>query len=67
MKIHVCTTCGSPRVFYDAFVGINDPEDVRTFDDTTCDDCGKECSTTEVEVADDFDTLTEFFDLEAVK
>jgi hypothetical protein len=37
----------------DAWVNLNDPEDVRTFDQTYCEDCDGECSVTEVEVTDD--------------
>ena len=65
VKIKVCTTCGSPRVFQDAYVNLNDPDDVRTFDDIVCDDCGKECSTKEVEVDADFDLDTDFYKEEA--
>lgn len=42
MTTKVCTHCGGSNVFYDAFVGVNDPTDVRTFDATFCDDCGGE-------------------------
>lgn len=59
--IHVCTTCGSPRVLLDAYVGLNDSDDVRTYDDTFCEDCGGECSTKEVEVEDDFDIETDTY------
>lgn len=54
-KISVCTYCGSPRVFYDAFVGVNDEDNVRIFDDCFCDDCGGECHVNKVEVPDGFD------------
>lgn len=43
-----CSECGSTDVFYDAYVGVNDPEDVRTFDQAFCDDCGGETSLVEV-------------------
>lgn len=56
---HVCTYCGSPRVFADAYVGLNTDE-VRTYDDTHCDDCEGECRTEMVEVSDDFDLETDF-------
>ena len=59
-KIHVCTTCGSPRVKRDAWVDVNDPDNVTTFDDTICDDCGKERRIYEVEVPDDFDMESDF-------
>ena len=35
----VCRECGSANVYWDAYVGVNDPEDVRTFDNVFCDDC----------------------------
>lgn len=35
----VCRECGSKNVYWDAYVGVNDPEDVRTFDNVFCDDC----------------------------
>jgi hypothetical protein len=53
--IQVCTTCGSGNVLTDAFVHANDPDDVRTFDDQYCENCGGSCKTQEVEVPDDFD------------
>lgn len=40
----VCSTCGSEEVFYDAYVGVNDDGDVRTFDAVFCDNCGGESS-----------------------
>ena len=60
MKIHVCTTCGSPRVWADAYAALNSDE-VRTFDDSYCDDCEGECRTNEVEVSDDFDIEVDFY------
>tara|TARA_B100002019_G_scaffold118663_1_gene101845 strand:- start:3815 stop:3976 length:162 start_codon:yes stop_codon:yes gene_type:complete len=36
----VCKKCGSDRVFYDAWVDVNDPENVITLDDILCDECG---------------------------
>ena len=36
----VCDRCGSDRVFYDAWVNVNDPEYVITFDNMTCAECG---------------------------
>ena len=52
--IHVCTYCGSPRVWADAFAALNS-NDVHTYDYTHCDNCEGECSTTQVDVPDDFD------------
>jgi hypothetical protein len=48
-----CTSCGGNRVLCDAWVSLNDPEDVRTFDQTYCEDCDGECSVREVEVLDE--------------
>jgi len=36
----ICDRCGSDRVFYDAWVNVNDPEYVITFDNMTCAECG---------------------------
>lgn len=58
--ISVCNYCVSPRVFRDAYVGIN-TEEVRTFDDTYCEDCAGECSVTEEAVVDEFDLGTDFY------
>lgn len=59
-KIHVCTTCGSPRVLADAYAALNTDE-VRTYDQRYCDDCEGECRTTMVEVPNDFDLETDFY------
>lgn len=59
-EIYVCTTCGSPRVFSDAWASINTDE-VRTYDDTHCDDCEGECRVRLVSVADDFDLETDIY------
>ena len=48
-----CTTCHGNNVLQDAWVSLNDPEDVRTFDQTYCEDCDGECSVREVEVSDE--------------
>lgn len=60
-KISVCTYCGSPRVYSDAYVGMNDSNDVLLFDDKYCDDCGGECHVNEVEVPDNFDMEEGFY------
>lgn len=39
MATAYCTRCDGTAVYYDAYVGINDPDDVRTFDAVYCDDC----------------------------
>jgi hypothetical protein len=36
----VCEFCGSDEVFFDAYVGVNNPEDVRIFEPIDCDSCG---------------------------
>ena len=54
-----CTSCGGNRVLCDAWVNLNDPEDVRTFDQTYCEDCDGECSVREVEVTDDVEYQSE--------
>lgn len=53
--ITVCNSCGSPRVWFDAFVSINDPTNIQTYDYTHCEHCEGECTTTTAEVPDDFD------------
>ena len=60
-NIQVCTTCGSPRVKRDVWVNANNPDNVKTFDDVICDDCGTECSIHEVEVPDNFDMESDFY------
>lgn len=52
MKEWQCTSCGGCNVFADAWVNINDPEDVRMFDQAFCEDCDGECSVEQVEVED---------------
>lgn len=59
-NIHVCTSCGSPRVFADAWAALNSDE-VRTYDDIRCDDCDGPCQTEMVTVGDDFDIDTDFY------
>lgn len=60
--VTVCTYCGSPRVTFDAMVDPNkDNEVVSIFDNSDCQNCGGECSTQEVEVADDFNLETDFY------
>ena len=64
--ISVCTHCGSPRVFSDAYAAINSDE-VRTFDDTFCDDCERPSRVTDVSVPDTFDIDTDTFDWETLR
>lgn len=55
-KIYVCTTCGSPRVTFDATVDPNNNFDVvNVLDSTDCNDCEGRCGVARVEVPDDFD------------
>lgn len=58
--IKVCTACGSPRVLVDAWVGVNDPDNVMTFDATFCEDCEGDCNVVEVDVPDTFLIETDF-------
>lgn len=44
VQIARCAVCGSDSVYYDAYVGVNDPTDIRTFDDVFCDECSGEAS-----------------------
>jgi len=38
----VCKKCGSPELLRDAYVAMNDPLDVRVFEDSyICDPCGE--------------------------
>ena len=43
----VCKYCGSEEVVYDAWVNVNDYEDVQIFDDVYCKEC--ESSTSLIE------------------
>ncbi len=36
----VCEFCGSSDIFFDAYVAVNNPEDVLVFDRIDCDACG---------------------------
>lgn len=47
--MRVCSACGSDRVYCDAYVGLNDPEDVLLFSQEYCAECGGETTTVEVE------------------
>lgn len=62
--IKVCTACGSPRVLADAWVGVNDPDNVTTFDATFCEDCEDDCNVVEVDVADSFNIETDFAEVQ---
>lgn len=38
---YTCPNCDSANVFADAYVGVNDPDDVRTYSAFFCMDCEK--------------------------
>lgn len=59
--IQICTHCGSGNVMRDAWVAVNDPDNVRTFDDLYCENCESSCNTQEVEVPDDFDIYNDLY------
>lgn len=39
MTVYTCPYCDSENVFNDAYVNVNDPDDVRIFDALFCMDC----------------------------
>lgn len=39
-KRFVCPECGSPHVLQDAYIAVNDPSDIRSFNAFMCDACG---------------------------
>lgn len=43
MKRYCCKTCGSTRVFCDAWVALNEEDEDMTFDETHCEDCEGPC------------------------
>jgi rRNA maturation endonuclease Nob1 len=48
--VWVCDTCGSDAVYFDAYVNVNDIQDIRVFDYTMCDVCGGETTIREINV-----------------
>jgi formylmethanofuran dehydrogenase subunit E len=38
---YLCPYCGSDDLLQDAYVHLNNPHDVRTFDSIDCDSCGE--------------------------
>ena len=46
---YVCSECGSDMVYCDAWVGLNDPDDIKVFDNTYCDECEGQCSIDEAQ------------------
>lgn len=54
--LYTCPDCGSDKVMHDAYVMMNDEDDVRTFDNKVCDDCSaafNQAVETEVDVPDE--------------
>lgn len=54
--LYTCPECGSENVMHDAYVMMNDEDDVRTFDNKVCDDCSaafNQAVETEVDVPDE--------------
>lgn len=63
--VYICGHCGSAYVVRDAWVHVNDEDDVQTFDDTYC----RHCETTdpavmEILVAEDFDIYSDVVNLD---
>lgn len=54
MQILVCDQCGSADLLQDAYVHVNDPSDVRTFDYIVCNSCSNDCNPIDVEVPNTF-------------
>ncbi len=54
MQILACTSCGSADLLQDAYVHVNDPSDVRTFDYIVCNSCGNAGNPISVEVPNTF-------------
>ena len=61
MKVYVCTNCGSGNVMRDAWVAVNDPKEVQTFDDLYCENCESSCNAREVEVTRAFNIYTDLY------
>jgi transcription elongation factor Elf1 len=61
MKVKVCIHCGSAHIQQDAWVHLNKPTDIQTFDDLYCENCEFSCKTKEVEVPDDFDIYNDLY------
>jgi len=62
--VSVCGKCGSPRLLRDAYVAVNNPDDVRTFDNTVCEDCDYDGHDVRVvEVDEDFDIYVDTYPL----
>lgn len=61
-RIFVCETCGSGDVFADSYSALNTDE-VITYDDNYCRNCDEPCDVVSVDVADDFDTENDIYNL----
>lgn len=63
-NIATCSHCGGTAVYADAWVGINDPDDVLgPYENFHCEDCEGECSITEVQVVEvPVETVRRFID-----
>jgi DnaJ-class molecular chaperone len=61
MNIYVCKKCGSPRVWADTYISLN-TDDVCKSGVSFCDDCNDECTVEAVDVPDDFDLATDFYE-----
>ena len=57
--LYSCPECGSNNVMYDAYVMMNDEDDVRTFDDKVCDDCSAHFNTAVETEVDEPEATTE--------
>jgi hypothetical protein len=53
MKLQVCRECESDYVYYDAYVNVNDRNDVITFDAIYCSNCDGFTTLKEIKVEDE--------------
>jgi hypothetical protein len=54
--LYTCPECGSDQMMHDAYVMMNDEDDVRIFDNKVCDTCGRDTNAAievEIDVPDD--------------
>lgn len=63
IEVVVCNSCGSPRVFYDAYKAINTDE-VLTYDDVYCADCDDATQTTKVHAPSGFNLETDYYNFD---
>lgn len=57
--LYTCPECGSENVMHDAYVMMNDEDDVRIFDDKVCDDCSAHFNTAVETEVDEPEATTE--------